>query len=148
MLRTHYLLSKRTITLAKKLNVERDGRIYNQMKYNEYCIIDFCVERFVEEFGHDDIIYLMHPAVVQIIRYDKKHNNNLEDILHSYLLNDCNVTRTAEETYMHRNTIINKINKIMSLIDADLSSPRVRQQLLFSQQVLRYYEKVMNLEVN
>ncbi len=148
MLRTHYLLSKRTISLAKKLNVEKESRICRQIRYNEYCIIDFCVERFVEEFGHDDIIYLMHPAVVQILRYDKKYNNNLEDVLHSYLINDCNVTRTAEEMYMHRNTIINKINKIMSLIDADLSDPRVRQQLLFSQQVLRYYEKVMNLEVN
>ena len=54
--------------------------------------------------------------------------------------------QTAAATYMHRNTVINKVNKIMELLDLDLEDGNLRQRLILSCQFIRYYENVMNRE--
>ena len=112
-----------------------------------YCAIDLCAQRFMELHGTDDIISLVHPAIIQITRYDRQHNNNLRDILYSYLKNDRNLIKTAADTYMHRNTIINKINRVQELVNLDLEDDELRQRLLFSCQIIRYYERVLKLKL-
>ena len=133
--------------LARQLNEEKGKRCFFYEEYSIYCAIDLCAQRFKELHRSDDIIYLVHPAVVHLTRYDRKHNGNLRDVLYYYLRNDRNLIKTAADTYMHRNTVINKINKILELVDIDLEDGGLRQRLMFSCQIIRYYEKVMKLEL-
>ena len=84
--------------------------------------------------------------MIHLTRYDRQHNNNLRDVLYYYLLNDRNLVKTAAATYMHRNTVINKMSKIMDLIHLDLEDGNLRQRLMLSCQFIRYYEKVMERE--
>ena len=54
---------------------------------------------------------------------------------------------TANAMYMHRNTINNKVNQIKKLIQLNLDEPRLSQRLLLSCQIMRYYEIVMQREM-
>ena len=83
---------------------------------------------------------LIHPAITILTRYDSENGTNLRDILFYYLLNNRSLAKTAAATYMHRNTIVNKIAKIEELVDLDLSDGNVQHRLLFSCQAQKYAE--------
>jgi len=144
-LRSMFRLAQRTVTLARALRDDQSRRIFFHEDYAIYCVIDLCVKRYMEE-GNDDPLYLMHPAVIHLTRYDREHNSNLRDVLFYYLINDRNLVKTAAAVYMHRNTVINKVNKIIELIQLDLEDARLRQRLILSCQMIRYYEQVMQHE--
>lgn len=142
-----YALTKQAAMLARQLEPNSRRRVFFYEEYSMYCAIDLCAQRFLEVQGSDDIIYLIHPAVIHLTRYDRTHNSNLRDVLYYYLLNDRNLMKTATCTYIHRNTVINKVNKILELVDLDLEDGGLRQRLMFSCQVINYYEKIMKLEL-
>lgn len=142
-LRSVFHLTQRTVVLARALRDDRTKRIFFHEDYSMYCVIDLCVKRYLETEGNDDPLYLMHPAVIHLTRYDREHNSNLRDVLFYYLLNDRNLVKTAAAAYMHRNTVINKVNRIMDLLQLDLEDPHLRQRLIFSCQMIRYYELVL-----
>lgn len=68
----------------------------------------------------------IHP----LVDYDNKNNSNLTDILKCYLTHDGSVKETADELFVHRNTINYKLNKIEELLDMDLSALNTRFQLM------------------
>ena len=147
IMRTLYLICQRSLDIAMNLNSGRSRRTFNVDEYTMYYAIDMCAQRCAQIFGHMDILLLVHPSVVQIRRYDKEHKSDLLDVLANYIRNSGSISKTAEEMYVHRNTINNKLAKIRSLIDMDLDDGRVRQLLLFSCQTLKFYEKILHFEV-
>lgn len=108
-----------------------------------YYIIDLCVKEFIRIHNHKDIIYLISPSVIELYRYDKKHNSDLLDTLFHYLLCGRNVSDTANVLYMHRNTVLNKIHKISSIIHAPLDNGNVQFTLLMSCFIINYYENYL-----
>lgn len=148
MVRTQFILCSRIMTLGHALNLPDVGSVYHFERFSMYNVIDLAVQRFVEVHGHTDVIYLIHPAVVLLTRYDREHNSMLRDTLFFYLLNDSHLARTAQALYMHRNTVINKLNKIVELTGVDLTDGGLCQRLTFSCQMIQYYERVMGMNMN
>ncbi len=142
-----YGLSRQTALLARQLQNKPGKRFVDYEDYSMYSVIDLCAQQFKALYDSDDIIYLIHPSVILLSRYDAKHKSNLRDVLYYYLLNDRNLVKTAACTYMHRNTVLNKLKKINELIDLDLEDGQLRQRLTFSCQLILYYERVMHLEL-
>lgn len=142
-LNTLYNLTRRTGLIAERLNLQRGERIYHYERYGMYQVIDLCTQRYMSLFGHSDLMYLVHPIVVHLTRYDEKHRTNLRDVLFYYLQNSQDLKRTAEMMYMHRNTVANKINQIRSICSIDFEDGGLCQRLLFSCQVILYYERVL-----
>lgn len=140
-----YILTRGVPGLACQLNLEKDKRVFLYEKYSIYVSIDLCAQRFVELYGVDDIIYLVHPAIIHLTRYDREHNTDLRKFLYHYLLNDRNLVKTSSELYMHRNTVVNKVRRISELIALDLDDGALRHRLVFSCQVILYYERIMRL---
>lgn len=64
-----------------------------------------------------------------LIEYDEKNHSDLATVLHCYLNHNGSVKDTADELFVHRNTINYKINKIEELLDIDLSSLDIRLQM-------------------
>jgi len=147
--RTQYLLTRHALIVAKKLRLKRDAntRVFRYEQYTNYVLIDMFAHRFQEIHGNNDILYLGHPAIVKITRFDRQHNNNLRDVLYYYLLNDRNLVKTAEAMHMHRNTVFYKINQIKELIGMDLEDGRLQQDFLLSCQIIRYFEDYMGESV-
>jgi hypothetical protein len=147
MLRTLYLIVDRTLYMAPRLDVEPGERVYFHDRYATYYALDLCNQRFIQIHGHSDTVYLIHPSVIQLTRYDAQHGTHLRDVLYRYLLNHGNLIRTANATYMHRNTVINKLKKINELVPLDLEDGNLCQRLLFSCQAINYYERVLGLQL-
>lgn len=148
MFKTLYLLSQRLLTILKKMNMNSAyGHIYQYRDYTIYLSIDFSTQYYQTFTGHSDIIYLADPAVITLSRYDITHKSQLRDVLYYYLKNGCNVAKTAQTLYMHRNTVLNKLNKIQELVHLELEDGSIQQQLMFSCQLVKYYTDVLNLEL-
>lgn len=142
-----YFLVKRTLDIAVQIQAGDSKRILYFEDFSVYCVIDLSIQRYLESKNNDDVLYLTHPAIIHITRYDRANHTNLRDVLYYYLLNDRNLVKTASITFMHRNTVLNKIRRIQDLLNLDLDDPNLRQRLIFSCQLIRYYENVMNREI-
>ena len=64
-----------------------------------------------------------------LLEYDKKTGSDLMQVLHIYLSHNGSVKETADEIYVHRNTVNYKIKKIEDILSIDLSSLTTRLQI-------------------
>ncbi|MGN1023644.1 MAG: PucR family transcriptional regulator [Lachnospiraceae bacterium] len=68
-------------------------------------------------------------TIAPLADYDAKHGTNLVPVLDSYLTHNCSLRDTAEELFIHRNTVTYRLNKIHELTHLDLTSERARLEL-------------------
>lgn len=142
-LHTLLAVTQKLCQLGQRLGLEPELNFFSSSRYSYYSAIDFCAKSFQELLGHDDLVYLTHPSIISIAKYDKENGTRFRDVLYSYLLCSCNINKTAEHLYMHRNTVRNQVNRISLLFDLDLEDDFLRSNLLFSYQIIHYYEKVL-----
>ena len=98
--------------------------------------------------GDNDILYLCHPAVLTLTRYDRAYNNNLRDTLFTYLMHDRSISETSRKLFQHRNTTIYKINQIQEMVNDDLENPYTRHQLILSCMIIRYLERCQHVSID
>lgn len=148
MMRTLYMICSRCLDIAMTMERKDSRRILDIDDYTMYYAIDMCAQRCAQVFGHMDILLLVHPSVVAIRRYDLGHGTDLLRVMESYIRNSGSIAKTAQELFVHRNTINNKVAKLRTMLPFDLDDGAVRQLLLFSCQALTYYEQMLNYEVH
>lgn len=139
-LRVLYRQCRATLDIAVAVRYRTKDRCLFFERYAMYYAIHLCALSMKETTGTDDLVFLCHPGLLTLRRYDKAMRNNLQDVLFHYLMNDRSIARTAEALFLHRNTAIYKINKIEELMGTPLDDPYLRQQLLFSCLIVRYIE--------
>ena len=61
-------------------------------------------------------------TVQPLEEYDRRNRSDLTEVLRCYLQHNGSVKETADELYLHRNTVNYKLKKIESLLHMDLSS--------------------------
>lgn len=74
----------------------------------------------------------VHPALERILDYDRRKNTSFYHILKTYLRCERNRVLTAQELFMHKNTLVYRIGKICALFSLDLEDEYEREYLLFS----------------
>ena len=137
-----YKLLRHTVRLALQIKVGQETRIFTFERLGMYLTIDLAAIGFKAFTGSDGIMYLAHPAIAYLTRYDEEKGNNLRAVLYFYLLSDKSIADTAKKLHMHRNTVMYKIKKACELCSLDLDDPHLCERLLFSCQVARYYEEI------
>lgn len=87
---------------------------------------------------------LCNTAITVLRDYDKTHTSELKRTLKSYLGNERNIVRTAEELDIHRSTLLYRIQRIKTLTGLDLDLPETRFDLLLSyfleEERIRYFK--------
>lgn len=141
MIRTDYIIAKSILTICKGMFRKTKRRVFTQEEHGTFYIMDLCYRQCEQVFHHSNMLYLCHPGLAALIRYDNEHNSNLRKVLMCYLLNDRSLSKTSKILFMHRNTTMNKINKITEIIDDDMDDALIRQRLLFSCLFYDYCEK-------
>lgn len=68
-------------------------------------------------------------TIQPLVEYDEKNDSDLCNVLWVYLQHDGSVKDTADELYVHRNTINYKLNRAAKILDMNLSSLDTRLQL-------------------
>lgn len=97
-------------------------------KFSDYAL-DYMFERIVSEF---DIEQLIHTGIRKLIAYDRKNSTDFMATLKCFLNNNCNSTHTADELYIHRTTLIRRIDRIEEISGIDFNDRETHVYLVIS----------------
>ncbi len=137
-----FQLLRHTVKLAMQIGVGQETRVFTFERLGMYLTIDLAAIGFKAFTGSDGVMYLAHPAVIFLTRYDEEKNNNLRAVLYFYLLTDKSIAETARRLHIHRNTVMYKIRKVCELCHLDLEDNYLCERLLFSCQLAKYWEEI------
>ena len=76
--------------------------------------------------------YVRHPAVATLEAYDRSHGTELTRTLTTFMHSRYNATAAAQELYVARSTLLNRLDRIIELTQIDLDNPRDRLYLALS----------------
>lgn len=79
---------------------------------------------------------MLHP----LLEYDRENNSLLLPTVRAYLMCNGNITKTAQDIFVHRNTLLYRLNQIRDLTGWDLEDARTRMNLLVSILVREYLQ--------
>ena len=68
----------------------------------------------------DDLRDVYQDQVARIDNYDRRKGTELLPTLETYLECAGNLTKTSERLYVHRNTLIQRLERLQSLCNIDL----------------------------
>ena len=82
---------------------------------------DLGVYRYLYKIARmDDLRDMYQDQVARIANYDKRKGTDLLDTLETYLECAGNLTKTSNRLFVHRNTLIQRLERLQSLCDIDL----------------------------
>jgi hypothetical protein len=139
-IRQAYLQSCAELNIAAKLHPEQ--RVILGERYQIYHIIDLCF-RNSGGYHEGNLLFLCSPRYAELLRYDQRNSGELSRTLAAYLQNSCNATRTAKALYVHRNTLLGRLNRIEELLGGSLDDDNLRMTCAFSAAVATYIEKYL-----
>ncbi len=149
ILHTLYLTAAASMDLGRRLSINPTiKRIYTFHQYNPYYVFHLCSQTFVKQHKTENLVYLTHPDITRIYYHDLTKNNNLLDVLYTYLSCERNLNRTSEMLFMHRNTILNKLNKIESILNHKLDFESDHFLLQMSCMLLKYQHSYLRRNLN
>lgn len=74
----------------------------------------------------------LHPALDRILLYDREKGTSFYEILKVYLRCERNRVLTARQLFVHKNTLVYRLEKMVRLFSLDLDDSYEREYLLFS----------------
>jgi DNA-binding PucR family transcriptional regulator len=80
---------------------------------------------------------MYQDQVARIANYDRRKGTDLLDTLETYLECAGNLTKTSNRLFVHRNTLIQRLERLQSLCDIDLQE---RSNWLALQVALKVYK--------
>lgn len=99
---------------------------------------DLGVYRYLYKIAHmDDLRDVYQDQIAHIVNYDRRKNTDLLDTLETYLECAGNLTRTSDRLFVHRNTLIQRLERLQSLCDIDLQE---RSNWLTMQVAIKVYK--------
>lgn len=81
---------------------------------------------------------MLHPVVRKVLKYDTDNETDYLDTLETYLTFRCNITDTARQLHMHRNTLQHRIKKIEEIAGCTFEDWSLRRAILFSNDYLKF----------
>lgn len=92
-----------------------DGSVYLFRNYAYMQMLDVCKRSA-------DLTDYIHPALLDLLAYDREHGSELMDTLFIYLQNAGNTRRTADSLHIHKNTLLYRLSRIRTIIGCSLAS--------------------------
>ena len=123
----YYKQALRAIEIGASLSNEP-----NLFRYEDY-FIQHLLNAFRQQ---EDPAVFCCPQMKQLIECDKKDGRNLAETLYQYLLNG-NTAATAAAMYIHRNTLLYRLNLINEIVSIDYNDPFLRLYLILSYEMMR-----------
>lgn len=65
-------------------------------------------------------------GLCSLIEYDEEHESNFVETLRCYLENNCSTSSTSKALFIHKNTLLYRLNKIRGLSDIDFNDSENR----------------------
>lgn len=75
---------------------------------------------------------ILPEGLKKLMQYDQKNGTSYTEVLKCYLRNDRSISQTVKECFIHRNTFLNWLDKIKSILQMNLDDHNVRLVLLMA----------------
>ncbi|MBQ1289387.1 MAG: helix-turn-helix domain-containing protein, partial [Erysipelotrichaceae bacterium] len=86
---------------------------------------------------YDDLKAYIYPTVLDLLDYDRKNNSNLTTTLYVYLDNFGNTAKSAELLYIHKNTLLYRMQKIKEILHCELENGEEILRVMMSLRIIR-----------
>ncbi len=97
---------------------------------------DIMLENMLSHIPDEKLPFLISPDISRLQKAEGEYSFSLVDTLRTYLDCDCNLNRAAERMFVHKNTLLYRMNHIRSVIRCDLNDPDERMLLMLSFKLL------------
>jgi GAF domain-containing protein len=102
-------------------NIQQDRGTDTRLQPTVTHFNDLGVYRYLYKIARmDDLRDVYQDQIGRIDSYDKRKNTDLLATLETYLECAGNLTKTSERLFVHRNTLIQRLERLQSLCDIDL----------------------------
>ncbi len=141
-IRKSYVEALEVIETLVFLNIEQQTTYYFR-KLGVYRYLKIMYKKNVgEDFRNEDL--------VRLLRKDTENNSELLLTLWYFLKNDCKVARTADELFIHPNTMNYRLKQIAEVIQLDFSDMQEKTELYIQLQLIhlvpdykRFYQQIV-----
>lgn len=124
------------LQMGQNLRAWREQETENQPLVTHFN--DLGVYRYLYKIAYmDDLRDVYQEQVAHIDRYDKRKNTDLLATLEMYLECAGNLTKTSERLYVHRNTLIQRLERLQAICDIDIQD---RSNWLTLQVAIKVYK--------
>ena len=89
----------------------------------------------------EEIREYYHYNLGVLLQHDSKNNSELLETLRQYLYCNGNLVKTSQALFIHRNTLLYRLNQIRDLLGRDIDDDLVRLELLSSIVAKDYLEE-------
>lgn len=95
-----------------------------------YHFRDYVLYELISNAQADLPLDMYYPdGLRQLIEHDKASSISYVDTLRTYLNNHMAVTKTARDLFIHRSTLLERLDRIETILKEDLKDPDIRLQL-------------------
>lgn len=112
--KSYYLQAKTALRLGLAADPEQLS-----FSFEDYAL-DYMLGHSSGEF---EPAVIFPPGLIQLLEY--KGGADYWDTLKRYLDNECNASRTANEMFLHRSTLLPRLEKIKTFVDLDTAKQRL-----------------------
>ena len=97
---------------------------------------DIMLDTMLSYIPDEQAQFLISPDLFRLEEATSQYSFSLVDTLKAYLECNCNLIRTAERLFLHKNTLLYRLNHIKSIIRCDLNDADERLLLMLSFKLL------------
>lgn len=113
------------------------GQTDNFCRYEKFAI--YHIAKICDE--NSNLFRLLSPKYKFLLEYDREHNVSFSRTLESFFKNSRNITNTAADLHLHRNSVVYHLNKIQDLLELDFEDPEEMLLMEMSVWMYDYYIK-------
>lgn len=115
-LRDSYHQARQAMTMARRL-AETQPLYFGELN----------VYRLLFQLEHSpELAAFCHETLGPLIEYDRTQHTNLVETLSAYFAHNGNLSATAKALFVHRNTLLYRMERIREISNLDLDNPEVR----------------------
>jgi len=142
-IRTLYIQCKEVLPILSDLDFVLKGRSWAYFdEVSFYHLIQLCSSSLKQHYGHEKLVYIAGPTIMEVLRYDQDNGTNFLEFLFAYVENGRNIGKTAADLHMHRNTVVYKLKKVEELLHTDALDTRIFHDLEISCRIMMYAKHV------
>lgn len=109
-------------------------------KRKTYHFYDYALYYIFENNEPDKIYHAMHPDVRHLDKIDRAENTEWIKLLKVFFDNECSLVNTAKALFVHRNTLVYRLNKLDSLMHYDWHEQYNRDYIKQSIMMLNFFK--------
>ena len=132
------------------------NKLYHQLSQMDGLLMCDKTQRALFEFQECAVAYILREADLQRkicamyppIRqcWLKGDDKEALEAMRVYLLNNQSIAETAKQLYLHRNTLVYRLQKIRAKLKLDLQDPQKRLYYSVSFEMIRVYGEELNIQ--